>query len=112
LRQSITLQNNSHSSDPASAPLDSNADEIDADKALINLMRIDGELDGKRTAQQKRLELIGLYIKNLKALEQYKSCPMEGLAAVEKLPHWKPTAYEQSFLPGLSLAGIKDKSSI
>ncbi len=48
----------------------------------------------------------------LKALSRYEEEAERDLQAVESAERWRPSAYEQYFLPGLRLLGIEDKERI
>ncbi len=45
-------------------------------------------------------------------LREYEKDPMGDLKKVESFSKWKPTRYEQYYLPGLRLAGIREKKRI
>ncbi|MEM7309598.1 MAG: PHP domain-containing protein [Planctomycetota bacterium] len=85
---------------------------------LSELMRPEpaGSMTAAREAlgddMQERLALIGQYLADLQQLEPIERRAEEGFAEVADLPVWKPTEYEEVFLPGLRLAGIPDKSRV
>ena len=52
------------------------------------------------------------YEADFEALQRYEENAVEDLKRVEHLDEWQPTDYERYYLPGLRLAGIKDKRRI
>lgn len=52
------------------------------------------------------------YEQDLQQLARYERCAEDDLAMVDGLDTWQPTAYEQHYLPGMRLAGIRDKSHV
>jgi predicted metal-dependent phosphoesterase TrpH len=50
------------------------------------------------------------YYADFDKLHAYEQNAMEDLERVEKLEFWEPTDYERFYLPGLRLAGIRDKA--
>ncbi len=50
--------------------------------------------------------------RDLKNLSHYEETAQDDYEAVEDLDVWKPTPYEQSFLPGLRLLGISGQKNI
>ena len=52
------------------------------------------------------------YEADFEALQRYEENAVEDLKRVEHLDEWQPTDYERYYLPGLRLAGIRDKRRI
>ncbi|OQY07933.1 MAG: hypothetical protein B6I22_02130 [Desulfobacteraceae bacterium 4572_123] len=61
---------------------------------------------------QKRFEIdLDQYESDFAELQDLEQDLLSDLERVEKLEFWEPTKYERYYLPGLRLAGIKDKTN-
>jgi len=85
-------QRSAHPSEPAAVHIEPSSSELTHHLATM------AELD--------------LYEHDLEQLADYERCAEDDLAMVDGLDTWHPTAYEQHYLPGVRLAGIRDKSQV
>ena len=59
-----------------------------------------------------KTEQLDLFINDLESLSIYEKNASKDLEKVEKLDYWQSTPYENTFLPALRLAGLKEKEKV